>query len=856
MDEAELPQMQSELLNEFILGKLKDLDLEKKKDLVNKILKLIDADDDTYVIEEKKMLSAIISGDNNCSLKATQNEIVRPLSGFRVSTLFTGGQSVLSLDSEIKRDIASADRISIIVSFLKLSGLRLILNDLKEFCNVPGHKLRIITTTYCGITESKAVQQLSELPNTEIRISYNTNIERLHAKSYIFERNSGFNTGYIGSSNLSKSAQTDGLEWNIRVTNVENPHIIKSALATFDIYWNSPNFEDFNHGGIAKFNEATQKEMRKDVIPLYQKYTLLPHQKLIIDKLQIERERGICKNLIVASTGTGKTVISAFDYSLFRRKNRDKSRILFIAHREEILKQALRTYRCVLQDYNWGDLWVGNNKPKGNLDHLFISVQTFNSQYEEIFSGLSSQFYDYIVIDEAHHIVANSYRNIINHFSPQLLIGLTATPERMDGSSLLPDFDGLISAEIRLPKALEAGLLTPFQYLCISDNTDLSSDDLMSGNKYISSKLSDKLSTKERAYLIIERLRHYLADERECRALCFCTDKKHSDFMAAEFNKYGLNSASLHSDNSFERDKLNKQLAEGKINYLFVVDMFNEGIDIPEIDTVLFLRPTESLTIFLQQLGRGLRLAPGKQMLTVLDFVAQLNNKYDYSGRFRALLTKSDRSVADQIKNGFTMLPLGCSIIMEEKAKEYVLQNIKSAIYNRKRLIRELQSYMETPSLSEFMKDINEDIRLIYRNGYCWSKLKKEAGKCSYGYDDTVMRIEKGIGGLVHINSVEYLKFIEKMTDNQFSYKPCNSTEESFSLMFYYTLFQDKISKVGFADIYHAIRKINDYPFFVQEIKELVEYLSANLEIKTFSVGEGMPDALEKYGVSTREALS
>ena len=169
VDEAELPQMQSELLNEFILGKLKDLDLEKKKDLVNKILKLIDADDDTYVIEEKKMLSAIISGDTNCSLKATQNEIVRPLSGFRVSTLFTGGQSVLSLDSEIKRDIASADRISIIVSFLKLSGLRLILNDLKEFCNVPGHKLRIITTTYCGITESKAVQQLSELPNTEIR---------------------------------------------------------------------------------------------------------------------------------------------------------------------------------------------------------------------------------------------------------------------------------------------------------------------------------------------------------------------------------------------------------------------------------------------------------------------------------------------------------------------------------------------------------------------------------------------------------------------------------------------------------------------------------------------------------------
>ncbi|MFR3188365.1 MAG: phospholipase D-like domain-containing protein [Phocaeicola sp.] len=202
----------------------------------------------------------MISKPEEAKLKSTQQTLIRPLTGFRTSSLFTGGQSVVPLNAEIERDIASADRINLIVSFLKLSGINLFYDQLKKFCEQPNHKLRILTTTYCGVTDAKAVERLAALPNTEIRISYHAKIERLHAKSYIFERNSGYSTAYIGSSNLSKSAQTDGLEWNIRVTNAENPHIIKTALATFNLYWNSQNFEDFREGGVEKLYKELDKQ--------------------------------------------------------------------------------------------------------------------------------------------------------------------------------------------------------------------------------------------------------------------------------------------------------------------------------------------------------------------------------------------------------------------------------------------------------------------------------------------------------------------------------------------------------------------------------------------------------------------
>ena len=861
IDNAESPQMLANYLANAIRQKLEDTEEQQDRvNLINRIM--IDAGllDDKQIVKPADLLAEVMTRQQSALQNQSNTQTVRPISGFRVSNLFTGGSSTLSLGEEIRREIASADEICFIVSFLKVSGVRILLDDLRKFCSREGTRLRIITTTYCGATQAKAIEQLAALPNTEIRISYNTDIERLHAKSYIFVRNSGMNTAYIGSSNLSKSAQTEGLEWNMRVTNVENPHIIKTALATFEMYWNSPNFEDFRIGGIEKFN----KEIHRNIFHtettdfVYQRYTLLPHQKQILDKLRVEREdRGNFKNLIVAATGTGKTVISAFDYQEFARTH-SRARILFTAHREEILRQSLNTYRSVLQDANFGTLWVGANRPQeaSEYEHLFVSISMFNSRFEEFFALLDSDFYDYIVIDEAHHSQADSYRKLFDHFQPQLLVGLTATPERMDGKDLRPDFGNRISAEIRLPQALQAGLLTPFQYLCISDDTDLSDDSLWSGQKYNIERLADKLCAKTRAQLIVDALHKYLADEYTCRALCFCVNKRHADFMAEQLRLYGFNAQSLTSDTpADERKQLAKDLREGTLHYLCVVDIFNEGVDIPEVDTVLFLRPTESLTIFLQQLGRGLRLSAGKTELTVLDFVAQANRKYDFASRFRALTLQPEKNIQKQIKEGFTLLPLGCSIVMEKKARQYILDNITSAIYNKNRIVKEINSYATIPTLTQFLENNGQDIRILYQGSNCWSSLKRAAGRISYTDDAVTKRLEKGMANLIHHNTASFLRFVERFISGEGVHKV--EANKTHAIMLYYALFQDKLSKTAYSSINEALELIHlpKYACFKQEIAEIISFLLARLDIKTTPIGADIIPGLELYGCYTREEV-
>lgn len=867
IDNTEAPQMLADYLAKAIRQKLQETeDLQDRMAIINRILTEYGLIEDVQITDTSNLLMEVMTQEKNLLQQNSRSETIRPQSGFRVSNLFTGGNSALSLGEEIRREIASADEIYFIVSFLKVSGLRLLLEDLKKFCEREGTRLRIITTTYCGATQGKAIEQLSQLPHTEIRISYQTEIERLHAKAYIFVRNSGMHTAYIGSSNLSKSAQTDGLEWNMRVTSVENPHIIKTALATFDMYWNSPNFEDFRIGGIRKFNEELQRNSFREKADslVYQRFSLLPHQKKILDRLKVEREeRQNFRNLIVAATGTGKTVISAFDYLTFRRQavqeNR-KSRILFTAHREEILRQSLKTYRSVLQDTNFGSLWVGNYQPQSAEDygHLFVSISMFNSRFEQLYAQLPPDYYDYIVIDEAHHSQADSYRKLLSHFHPRLLIGLTATPERMDGKDLRPDFGGRISAEIRLPQALQAGLLTPFQYLCIADDTDLSDESLWSGQRYITERLADKLCLPERAGHIVEALHRYLADEYTCRALCFCVNKRHADFMAEQFQRYGFNARSLTSDTPQpQRKQLAEDLRNSRIHYLCVVDIFNEGVDIPEVDTVLFLRPTESLTIFLQQLGRGLRLSPGKTELTVLDFVAQANQQYDFAGKFRALSLRPEKNIIQQITDGFTFLPAGCSIIMEKVAREHILNNIQQAIYNKSRLIKEINTYHQLPTLTQFLENNGQDIRILYTQNKCWTSLKRAAGRISYQDTPTTRRLEKGMGNLVHHNTSSFLHFVKDFTQGSKEY--LNKKNLSYTTMLYYDLYQERIDKTEFKDagMYKALDILHEeeYRYFKQEIEEIVSYRLENLEITTSPLGDTVLPGIELYGCYTREEI-
>lgn len=861
IDNAEAPQILANYLAKAIRQKLEETEEQQDRvDLINNILSKVGVIDELQIKEPTNLLAEVINNQQAILQSKSNIETIRPVSGFRVSNLFTGGGSTLSLGEEIRREIASADEICFIVSFLKLSGLRILLDNLRKFCEQEGHRLRVITTTYCGATQGKAVEQLAALPNTSIRISYNTDIEHLHAKSYIFVRNSGLNTAYIGSSNLSKTAQTEGLEWNMRVTNIENPHIIKTALATFEMYWNSPSFEDFSIGGIEKFNREIRRNtfQNKTTEVVFQRFSLLPHQKQILDKLRVEREElKNYKNLIVAATGTGKTVISAFDYQVFRRTH-VRSRILFTAHREEILRQSLNTYRSVLGDANFGSLWVGNHAPQeaSEYEHLFVSISMLNSRFDTLFEKLDADFYDYIVIDEAHHSQAESYRKLFTHFKPQLLIGLTATPERMDGRDLRPDFNNRISAEIRLPQALQAGLLTPFQYFCVTDTTDLSDESLWSGQKYNIERLADKLCNKERVGYIVEALHKYLAEEYTCRALCFCVNKKHANFMAEQLCLYGFNAQSLTSDTpSDKRKQLANDLREGRIHYLCVVDIFNEGVDIPEVDTVLFLRPTESLTIFLQQLGRGLRLSAGKTELTVLDFVGQANQKYDFANRFRALMLKPEKSLVRQIKEGFTLLPHGCSIVMEKKARQYILDNIQSAIYNSRRIVREINSYPHIPTISQFLENNGQDIRILYQNNNCWSSLKRAAGRLSYEEDAVTRRLEKGVANLLHHNTTSFLHFVEKFISEDKAY--LIEENQTYTLLLYYTLFKERIDQTAFATIYEALQLIHTdkYACFKQEIEEIIAYTLSNLQFKTVPLGDEILPGIELYGCYTREDI-
>ncbi|WP_318661343.1 DUF3427 domain-containing protein [Treponema sp.] len=867
IDKAEASAILTTYFSKTLKQKLDENDsLPDNIALVNKLIQTFSESKEELITDNENFLAEVISDQKKTEQQALNTETTRPESGFLYSSLFTGRGSKIPLYSEIKKDIESSDEIYFIISFLKLSGLNLIYDDLKKFCSQPNHKLKIITTTYCGITDPKAVQRIAELPNTEVRISYNIKKECLHAKSYIFIRKSGCSTAYIGSSNLSKSAQTEGLEWNIRVTNAENEHIINAAKATFDTYWNNPDFEEYKPEDEEKLRKELKIAKTGGIsFEHLQQFTILPHQRKILQKIQVEREQnGNYKNLVVAATGTGKTVISAFDYRRFCNKEQPH-KLLFIAHRKEILEQSLRTYRSVLNDSNFGELWVGDYKPINGLDHLFLSVDMFASRWEETFSKLKSDYYDFIVIDEAHHSTANSYRELFRYFKPKVLLGLTATPERMDGSSLLPDFGGKITAEIRLPEALEQGLLSPFQYYCISDDTDLTDDAIWRGGKYIDSELSVRLCTKQRSALIVKTLNYYLADEQKVKALCFCTDKEHAKYTAESLSSVGLKADYLvsgdSSDKKTKRKEVVNKLQRGEINYLCVVDIFNEGVDIPEVDTVLFLRPTESLTIFLQQLGRGLRLCPEKEVLTVFDFVAHVNKKFDFESRFRALLKKGDGGIdiKKQIAEGFVLLPPGCSIMMEQKAQEYVLQTISAAIFTSKKLIQSIQSYSSIPTLGEFIKDINQDVRLIYKGKKCWTSLLREAGKVTYQEDAFTQLLTNNITKLTHLNCANYLRFILKIIDEKEKLVCINQTEEKYLYIFCYNLFYKKEDKNGpetdMSSLKVLLTKLNNYPLFVKEIKELIEYKLDNLEIVTEPLSESVDYGVEAYGCYNRNEI-
>lgn len=850
----------------FALNEIKgDDQLTKQIALSNNIVQLLVRElphldlNNNVIDNEGRILEAIFSNiDSSHPNLSDRVKEIMPYTRLSQSELFTGNNTGISLESEIKKEILSADEICWLVSFIKFSGIRVFKDELREFTN-SGKKLRIITTSYMGATDLKAIEFLAGLPNTEIKISYNADHERLHAKAYLFRRNSGYHTGYIGSSNLSRSALTNGLEWNLKVTTKEISHIIDKFQKTFDTYWEDSDFEIYQLGKDQhRLSEALKQQRRSGQVLHTTFFDLkpFPYQQEILEKLQSERlVHQRYKNLVVAATGTGKTVISAFDYKRFKEEH-PRARLLFVAHRKEILQQARNTFQHVLKDANFGELLVDGESP-ASYEYLFASIQSLYNQL----GGMSriAEYYDVIIIDEVHHIAASSYRPVLKHFQPQVLLGLTATPERTDGDDILKDFCGVIAAEIRLPEALNRKLLTPFQYFAISDQVDLTKVNWKNG-RYEINELSRLYTENDRRVAdIIANCDRYLTDIQDVRALGFCVSIEHARYMAEKFVLAGLKADYLTSENAANRDLLREKLRSKEINYLFVRDIFNEGIDIPEIDTVLFLRPTESLTIFLQQLGRGLRLAKDKELLTVLDFVGNAREEYDFEQKFRALIGKTHTPIGKEITDDFPHLPLGCSIILEKKAKEVILNNIKSATrFARRQLIIKIQNFQHQTSLALTLKNFlhfnQMEPALLYRRG-SWSRLCTEAGIIDTLDEPNEKELTTAIKKLLRTNSLTYLTFIRQILKREKPVDTLNAEEKTMALMFHYDLWQKSVPEAGFQSLHQSFEQLQKNPTLRAELCDITEYLIEKIDFLEKKIELGFPSPLRLHARYNRSQI-
>ncbi|MBP3218030.1 MAG: DUF3427 domain-containing protein [Lachnospiraceae bacterium] len=877
IDEAEASRVLSKYVAEVVqrgLENLKDQggDIHDQIALTNQIINTIitETKESEYaslsVAERAEQLLALFDRKNTIWAVDEKARIVRPETSIAQSSLFTGAVHEPQMYTELKKEIISCNRIDMLVSFIKWSGLRLIMDELTTFTQ-NGGELRIITTSYMGATDVKAIEELRRLPNTQIKVSYNTKTTRLHAKAYIFYRDTGFTTAYVGSSNLSNAALTSGLEWNTKITKKDLPETVDKVAATFEFYWNDREFEYYDEGQRERLSRALQAEKYYDS-DHSEIYTMdiqpYSYQQEILDRLEAERTvRGYTRNLVVAATGTGKTVISALDYKRFRKQNMGKPcRLLFIAHREEILKQSLYTFRAVLKDANFGDMFVGSYRPE-SLDHLFMSIQTFNSQ--EFTSKTSPDFFDYIIVDEFHHAAAPTYQKLLEYYQPKLLLGLTATPERMDGRNILGYFNNRIAAEIRLPEAIDRKLLCPFQYFGVTDSVDL--DQLKwSAGGYDKTELSNLYTmsgfvARQRANLVVSSLLKYVTDIDDVKGLGFCVTVDHAKFMCDYFNEHGIPSIFLTGKSPDEERRSAKgSLISGKVRFIFVVDIYNEGVDIPEVNTVLFLRPTESLTIFLQQLGRGLRLAEDKACLTVLDFIGQANRKYNFEDKFAALLANTTRSVTREIRDGFISVPKGCYIQLEKKAAKYILDNIRASYGNTAGLVTRVASFEEDTGMKLSLANFLEYYRLDPRNIYKFSTFSRLCARADV-MDDFSEPLEetltKAMAKLAVIDSRRWISFLLQVLPQLHDLKidQLSELERRMLQMFYITVWNKAAEDWSSDEVRKNLRALADSQVLLSELMDLLKYQYNRIDFIDAPVNVGFSCPLDLHCTYTRDQL-
>jgi superfamily II DNA or RNA helicase len=817
--------------------------LDPLLDIINKALQLV-GDEDELVQSPARLLTAVIP--------APSGQLVAPRAPRRPgiplssSALLVNAREEHRIGVELIHELESAEHVDLVCSFVKWSGLRVVEPALRAF-RERGGELRVLTTAYLAATEARALDALCGL-GAKVRISYDTRRTRLHAKAWLFRRRSGYTTAYVGSSNLSAAALLDGLEWNVRLSAIETPQVVEKFASTFEAYWADAEFESYEPSDRPRFEAAVNAQRADfdqfvsfDVRPF-------PYQQEILDRLDAERTlHHSFRNLVVAATGTGKTVIAALDYRRARERHGVDS-LIFIAHRKEILTQSRRTFRAVMGDGSFGELRVDGDRPAVGK-HVFASIQSLHHLDLE---KLAPDAFDYVVVDEFHHAEADSYARILKHLRPKVLLGLTATPERADGRDVKHWFGDRVAAELRLWLALERGLLCPFQYFGHHDETDLSQLPWTRGG-YDSEALEQLLTGNDvRDRIVLKQLQDKIGDVSRMRALGFCASVKHAKHMAEVFTKNGIPATSVDAETPREkREEALRLLRDRKINALFAVDLFNEGVDVPQIDTVLFLRPTESVTVFLQQLGRGLRLADDKPCLTVLDFVGQAHRRFRFDLRFRALTGATRAEVMSMVEQGFPVLPPGCAIHLDRVATDVVLKNIKTALGKgltglARELVEVARHRGRTPTMTEFLDDSMLELDDLYgKREHGWTATRRRAA----AEEPSLIRVPAGgpneaalqrmIPGLLHVADPERLRVFREVllasTKPDVSAMPVR--DQRAVAMLYATFW--KRNKDSPANLDAAVARLRQEPALLDELRELFDQLERRAALVTHAI-EGL----------------
>ena len=684
----------------------------------------------------------------------------------------------------LKQELLNCKKFYFIVSFIRYSGIQLLISTLDEL-EKQGIQGEIITSVYLNITDSKALQKLLSYKNIKVKI-YNNSSESFHTKAYLFEKEK-YHSVVIGSSNISQSALYSAEEWNVKLTDSSFFNIYGKSLNQFEKLWHSNEAIELTQDFIDEYEKYKKSvnvqntfDYRKTKIEQENEFVPNSMQKRVLQKLKETRINGNKKGLVISATGTGKTYLAAMDIKQFfeinsntenklfkindKKSKTSNIKFLFIAHREELLENAINVFSKILKiDKNeFGRIYGGLKEIDKSI--IFASIQSLRNCYNEF----KPSFFDYIIVDEFHHSMSDSYLKTLSYFNPKFLLGLTATPKRMDGKDILSLCDYNVVDEIGIKEALEEDLIVPFHYFGVNDYT-INYDNIPYKNgKYNEKILLENLLLNTRTDYIVEKINKFGFDGDELSAVAFCQNIEHAFFMKEEFSKKGYKSAVITANTSSnERSGILEKFKNKEIEILCVVDILNEGIDIPTINLLLFLRPTMSSTIFIQQIGRGLRKAKNKDFVTIIDFIGNHKKDYLLINYFSSevdnkdtLFTKKEK-IINEIKNQFSNIPKSCYVELDRICQNRIIEKIEKINFSSKNILKEM--YLDYKA--EIGKSENEILKVsdFDTNIELFQELSLKLGSfynAQLQFEDSEIKQNKI--SLLNSEEIEFLAYLEK----------------------------------------------------------------------------------------------